>query len=59
MYLVEDWAWEMFPWFREPGNPWAERKGLVEFVHDLVHATAQGDVQQLVLSPRFAVIQRA
>jgi hypothetical protein len=59
MYLVEDWAWETFPWFREPDNPWAEREGLVEFVRDFVEATAQGDVKQLVVSPGFVVIQRA
>jgi Methyltransferase domain len=58
MYLVEDWAWETFPWFREPEHPWAAREGLVGFARDLVDATARSEIGRLVVSPRFVVIER-
>jgi predicted O-methyltransferase YrrM len=58
LYLIEDWAWEAHPSFREPDHPWAERKGLVQFVRDLVEPTAWGEVGRLVLTPRFAVVER-
>ena len=58
LYLVEDWAWETYSSFREPDHPWATREGLVEFIGDLVDATARGEVGRLVVTPRFVAVER-
>jgi hypothetical protein len=53
IYVIEDWRWEVYPWFREPDHPWADRAGLVKMVKRLVDAAATGEVKELMVSPRF------
>ena len=56
-YIIEDWIWETVP-CREPDHPWATREGLVGFVQHCVSLVARGPVQQVVVLPWFAAIER-
>jgi hypothetical protein len=38
LYVVEDWAWEHWPDFQDPGHVWAGEESLAAFACDLVAA---------------------
>ena len=57
-YIIEDWIWETVPCYREPDHPWATREGLVGLVQHCVSLVARGPVQQVVVVPWFAAIER-
>src|SRR6202023_909187 len=39
LYVIEDWAWEHWPEFQDPGHIWAGEESLSALVCDLVAAT--------------------
>jgi hypothetical protein len=38
LYIIEDWAWEHWPEFQDPGHVWAGEESLAALVGDLVAA---------------------
>lgn len=48
VYVIEDWAWEHWPEFQDPGNFWAGERGLSGLVSELVAAT--GTTRTLIRS---------
>jgi hypothetical protein len=60
LYVIEDWAWEHWPEFQDPGHFWAGEEGLGALVGDLVAAT--GSSRTLCRSLRvyegFVVVER-
>jgi cephalosporin hydroxylase len=58
LYLIEDWNWEVYPVFREPDHPWAEREGLVRLVKGLIDTAASGTMR-LMVSQLYVAVERA
>jgi hypothetical protein len=60
LYVIEDWAWEHWPEFQDPGHFWAGEEGLTALVCDLAAAT--GSSRTLCRSLRvyqgFVVVER-
>ena len=60
LYIVEDWAWEHWPDFQDPGHFWAGQESLSALVCDLVAAT--GTTRTLIRSVTvfegFVVVER-
>jgi len=61
LYIIEDWAWEHWPEFQDPGHIWAGEESLAALVCDLVAATGSSRtlVRSLTVYEGFAVIERA
>jgi hypothetical protein len=36
LYVIEDWAWEHWPWFQTPDHAWAAEESLTRLVHECV-----------------------
>jgi hypothetical protein len=60
LYIIEDWAWEHWPEFQDPGNIWAGEQGLTALVCELVAATGSSRtlVRSLAVYQGFVVIER-
>jgi hypothetical protein len=60
LYLIEDWAWEHWPEFQDPGHVFAGEEGLSALVCELVAATgsARTLVRSLTVYDGFVVIER-
>jgi predicted O-methyltransferase YrrM len=60
LYIIEDWAWEHWPVFQDPGHVWAGEQGLTELMCELLAVT--GSSRTLFRSMRvyegFAVVER-
>ena len=57
-YIIEDWIWETVPCYREPDHPWATREGLSASSSTVCRWLHGGPVQQVVVLPWFAAIER-
>ena len=60
LYIIEDWAWEHWPEFAQPGNIWAGEEGLSSFVGELVAATGSSRalIRKLTVHEGFVVVER-
>jgi hypothetical protein len=61
LYIIEDWAWEHWPDFQDPGHIWDGEEGLTALVCDLLAATGSSRslIRSLTVYEGFAVIERA
>jgi cephalosporin hydroxylase len=61
LYIIEDWAWEHWPEFQDPGHPWAGEESLAGLVCELVAATGSSRtlVRSLTVYEGFVVVERA
>lgn|GEM_PF-2776650 len=60
LYIIEDWAWEHWPEFQDPGNIWAAEEGLTALVNELVAATGTSRtlIRRLAVHEGFVVVER-
>ncbi len=60
LYIIEDWAWEHWPEFQDPGHGWAAEQGLTVLVNDLVAATGSSKsfIRNVTVYEGFAVVER-
>ncbi|HYL98694.1 MAG TPA: glycoside hydrolase family 99-like domain-containing protein, partial [Blastocatellia bacterium] len=60
LYIIEDWAWEHWPEFQDPGHIWAGEESLNALVCDLVAATGSSKtlIRNLAVYEGFAVVER-
>jgi hypothetical protein len=60
LYLIEDWAWEHWPEFQDPGGVWAGEEGLGRLVGELVAATGSSRtlIRNLHVYEGFVVVER-
>jgi hypothetical protein len=60
LYVIEDWAWEHWPEFQEPGHVWAGEESLTDLVGDLVAATGSSRtlIRSLAVYEGFVAIER-
>ncbi|MGH9441369.1 MAG: glycoside hydrolase family 99-like domain-containing protein [Thermoanaerobaculia bacterium] len=60
LYVIEDWAWEHWPEFQDPGHFWAAEESLTGLVSDLVAATGSSKslVRSLTIYEGFVVLER-
>ncbi|MDB5072246.1 MAG: glycosyltransferase WbsX family protein [Candidatus Eremiobacteraeota bacterium] len=61
VYVIEDWAWEHWPEFQDPGNFWAGEEGLSKLVAELVAATGTSRtlISRMSVYEGFVAIERA
>jgi hypothetical protein len=61
VYIIEDWAWEHWPEFQDPGNFWAGEEGLSALVSELVAATGTSKtlIRNVSVYEGFVAIERA
>lgn len=59
-YIIEDWAWEHWPEFQDPGHVWAGEEGLAGLVDDLAAATGSSRtlIRSLALYEGFVAVER-
>ncbi len=59
-YIIEDWAWEHWPEFQDPGHFWAGEESLSNLVCDLVAATGSSRtlIRGLAVHEGFVVVER-
>jgi hypothetical protein len=60
LYIVEDWAWEHWPEFQDPGHVWAGEESLAAFVGDLAAAAGSSRTlfRSLAVYEGFLVVER-
>jgi hypothetical protein len=60
LYIIEDWAWEHWPEFQDPGHIWAGEESLTALVYELVAATGSSRtlIRSLAVYEGFVVIER-
>jgi hypothetical protein len=60
LYIIEDWAWEHWPDFQDPGHFWAGEEGLGMLVGDLVAATGSSQtlIRRVTGQEGFAAVER-
>jgi Glycosyltransferase WbsX/Methyltransferase domain len=60
LYIVEDWAWEHWPEFQDPGHFWAGEESLAALVCDLVAAAGSSPalIGSLLVYEGFVVVER-
>jgi hypothetical protein len=60
LYIIEDWAWEHWPDFQDPGHIWAGEEGLTALVSELVAATGSSRtlIRNLTVYDGFVVVER-
>lgn len=60
LYIVEDWAWEHWPEFQDPGHAWAGEESLTALVGELVAAAGSSRtlVRSLAVYEGFVVVER-
>jgi Glycosyltransferase WbsX/Methyltransferase domain len=60
LYIVEDWAWEHWPEFQDPGHVWAGEESLSALVGDLVAATGSSRtlIRRLAVHEGFVAVER-
>lgn len=60
LYIIEDWAWEHWPEFQDPGHIWAGEESLTALVYELVAATGSSRtlIRSLALYEGFVVVER-
>ncbi|HXO28436.1 MAG TPA: class I SAM-dependent methyltransferase, partial [Thermoanaerobaculia bacterium] len=60
LYVIEDWAWEHWPEFQDPGHIWAGEESLSALVCDLVAATGSSRtlIRDLSVYEGFVVVER-
>jgi hypothetical protein len=60
-YVIEDWAWEHWPEFQDPGNFWAGEDGLTALVNELVAATGSSRtlIRRVAVHEGFVAVERA
>jgi hypothetical protein len=60
LYVIEDWAWEHWPEFQEPGHLWAGEESLAALVCDLVAAAGSSRTlfRSLSVYEGFVVVER-
>jgi hypothetical protein len=60
LYIIEDWAWEHWPDFQDPGHFWASEEGLSALVCDLLAATGSSRslIRSLTAYEGFVVVER-
>jgi hypothetical protein len=60
LYVIEDWAWEHWPDFQDPGHVWAGEESLSALVCDLVAATGSSRtlIRRLSVYEGFVAVER-
>ena len=60
LYVIEDWAWEHWPEFQDPGHVWAGEESLTALVGDLVAAGGSSPAlfRSLTVYEGFVVVER-
>lgn len=60
LYVIEDWAWEHWPEFQDPGHVWAGEESLAALVCDLVAAAGSSRTlfRSLAVYEGFVVVER-
>ena len=60
LYIIEDWAWEHWPEFQDPGHVWAGEEGLGSLVNDLAAATGSSRtlIRNLTVCDGFVAVER-
>jgi hypothetical protein len=60
LYIIEDWAWEHWSEFQDPGHIWAGEQGLNGFISELVAASGSSRtlIRSLTVYEGFAVVER-
>jgi hypothetical protein len=60
LYIIEDWAWEHWPEFQDPGHFWAGEESLAPLVGDLVAATGSSKtlIRSVSVFEGFTVVER-
>jgi hypothetical protein len=60
LYVIEDWAWEHWPEFQDPGHAWAGEESLAALVADLVAAAGSSRTlfRSLAVYEGFVVVER-
>jgi predicted O-methyltransferase YrrM len=60
LYIIEDWAWEHWPEFQDPGHPWAGKESLTALVYELVAATGSSRslIRSVSVYEGFTVVER-
>ncbi|MDP9120941.1 MAG: glycoside hydrolase family 99-like domain-containing protein [Acidobacteriota bacterium] len=60
LYIIEDWAWEHWPEFQDPGHFWAGEEGLTALVGELVAATGSSRtlLRSVSVYEGFVVVER-
>ncbi len=59
-YIIEDWAWEHWPEFQDPGHAWAAEESLTSLVGDLVAAAGGSKTlfRSLTVYEGFVAVER-
>ena len=59
-YVIEDWAWEHWPEFQDPGHFWAHESGLTPLVSELVAATGSSRtlIRRVSVHEGFVAVER-
>jgi hypothetical protein len=60
LYIIEDWAWEHWPEFQDPGHIWAGEESLTPLVFELVEAAGSSRtlIRRIAVHEGFVVIER-
>jgi predicted O-methyltransferase YrrM len=60
LYIIEDWAWEHWPEFQDPGNFWAHRDSASPLLNEITAAigSSPGLARTMTVRRGFAVIER-
>ncbi len=60
LYVIEDWAWEHWPEFQDPGHPWAGEESLTALIGDLVAAagSSRSLIRRLAVHEGFVAVER-
>lgn len=60
LYVIEDWAWEHWPEFQDPGHVWAGEESLTALVCDLVAAAGSSKTlfRSVAVYEGFVVVER-
>jgi hypothetical protein len=60
LYIIEDWAWEHWSEFQDPGHVWAGEAGLSALVGELATATGCSPelFRRLTVHPGFVAVER-
>jgi hypothetical protein len=60
LYIIEDWAWEHWSEFQDPGHIWAGEQSLTDLICELVAASGSSRtlIRSLTVYEGFAVVER-
>ena len=63
LYIIEDWAWSLWPEFQAKDHPWADQKPLSKLVFDLIEVAGSWSsgpklIESIAVYQGFAAVER-